>query len=143
LTVTQQESVVPLTLSGGNYTNSESVSFGGDCVALNTDPKPEPPACVNVSLTLATDSFPSETSVSLTDASTGEIFWADTAIDEAYTTYEWSKCIDPEGCHILVIGDSYGDGLSGDGFNLTYAGELVASGGFSGASFEYDLGNAC
>ena len=150
LTVSQQERVVSqsvdgdvINLSGGNFTDSESVSFGGDCVAPSTDPKPDPPSCVDVTLSLIADSFPSETSVNLTDMATGEVFWADTVIDEAGATYEWSQCIDPEGCHLLIIGDSYGDGLSGDGFDLTYDGEVVASGGFSGTSFEYNLGNGC
>ena len=75
--------------------------------------------------------------------STGKVFWADTVIDEVGATYEWSQCIDLEGCHLLIIGNLVGDGLSGNGFNLTYDGELVASGGFSGTSFEYNLRNGC
>ena len=142
LTVAQQESDGDLFQSGGNFTDSESASFGGDCHDPNTDPKREPPACVDATLTLKTDSYPLETSVNLTDVSTGEIFWADTVF-ESNTLYEWSKCIDPEGCHRLVVGDSYGDGLFGDGLNLTYDGELLYSGGFSGKSFERDLGDGC
>lgn len=95
-------------LEGGEFAYLESLSFGGDCVALKTDPKPEPSACVDVNLTLTTDDYPDEISVNLSDLTYGDVFWADTVIDQVGTLYEWNQCIDPQGCHRLNILDSYG-----------------------------------
>jgi len=128
---------------GGNFTNMKSHSFGSDCVDIKSNPKPEPSACIDTKLTLTTDDFPVETSVSLTDTIYGSVYWTDTDIDEVGATYEWTKCIDPEGCHLLTIGDSYGDGLEGEGFTLIYGGEEVVSDRSFGFSFEHYLGNGC
>ena len=98
-------------LSGGNFSFSESVSFGGDSVALSTSPKPDLPPFVDLTLVLLTDDFPTETSVLLEDLSSGEIFWEDEQFTLQATEYTLTQEIDPTSCYSFLITDAAGDGL--------------------------------
>lgn len=130
-------------LSGGAFNASESVSFGGACRDLSYA-KQESPPCVDVNLTLTTDSFPNETNVTLVDLSNGTVYWDEFIFNTPQTTYELIQCVDPEGCYEVTINDLFGDGLFPDGiFILTFDGELVASEVNFGYSVVYYVGYGC
>ena len=134
-------------LSGGNFTFSQNVSFGGDCVALSTSPKPDLPPFVDLTLVLLTDDFPTETDVLLEDLSSGEIFWEDEQFFNPATEYTLTQEIDPTSCYRFLITDAALDGICcifGRGsFDLLYDGELVFSGGDFGSDASYLVGDAC
>ena len=128
-------------LSGGNFTFSQNVSFGGDCVALSTSPKPDLPPFVDLTLVLLTDNYPSETSVWLDDLSSGEIFWEDEQFTLQATEYTLTQEIDPTSCYSFLITEAAGDGLCcffGRGsFDLLNDGVIVFSGNDFGSSASY------
>jgi len=136
-----------LILSGGNFTFSESATFGGDCVALSTSPKPDLPPFVDLTMVLFTDNYPTETAVMLEDLGTGEIFWADEQFSFAATEYTLTQEIDPTGCYSFVITDAAGDGLCcsfGIGsVELFLDGVSVFTGDAFGSSASYLVGEAC
>ena len=136
-----------LILAGGNFTFSESVTFGGDCVALSTSPKPDLPPFVDLTMVLLTDNYPFETAVMLEDLGTGEIFWADEQFTQPLTEYTLTQEIDPTGCYSFVITDAYGDGMCctfGIGsVELFLDGVSVFTGDAFGSSLSYLVGEAC
>jgi hypothetical protein len=94
-------------------------------------------------MTLQTDRFGYETSYSFT-ATDGTSLWsAGTFRLRGNREYTESTCIDPTGCYRFVIGDSYGDGITGDGLTLAYAGQLVFQGGNFGPGGYLELGDGC
>jgi hypothetical protein len=120
-------------LSGGNFKAKKSAAFGGKCVDLPQDPRPALPPCVNVSVTLVTDAFPTETSVRLTDHTTSEKYWDSMEFQDADTVYTLTaECLDRNGCYRFSITDIGGDGICcdyGEGsFELSVDGEVVHSG---------------
>ena len=136
-----------LILDGGNVTFSSSASFGGDCVPLSTDPKPDVPPLAVVTLVLLTDRFPGETFVSLEELSTGETFWTLETFPESNAEYTLTQEIDPTGCYSFVITDVSADGICcsfGNGtFELFYDSESVFSGSDFGASASFLVGEEC
>jgi len=133
-------------LSGGNFTYSESVSFGGECVALAMLPKPFLPPFVDLTLVLFTDDYPFETIITLEDLSTGEVFWEDEQFTQPATEYTLTQEIDSASCYSFLITDVAGDGiccLFGNGsFDLLYDGVSVFSGGAFGTSATFVFGEA-
>jgi len=136
-----------LILEGGNFTLTDSATFGGDCVPLSTDPKPELPPFVEITLVLLTDAYPGETQVTLEDLNTGEVYWEDEIFLDSDTEYTLNQEIDPTGCYSFVITDAVGDAICcdyGEGsFDLLYDGESVFSGGDFGSSTSYLVGDSC
>jgi hypothetical protein len=129
-------------LSGGAFNASESVSFGGECRS-GSYPKVEAPPCVDIVLTLTTDDFPYETNVTLVDLRTGDVYWDDFVFDMERKKYELTQCVDPSGCYEVSINDSFGDGISGAGFTLTYDDDVVGTGSGFGFSASFDVGDGC
>jgi hypothetical protein len=133
-----------IVLSAGNFTDSASTTFGGNCTALSHNPKPP---CVEAKLSILTDSYPTDIAVSLVDLSTGNLFWTDVVFANPNAAYTLLECLDPTGCYNFTITDIYGDGLccfDGYGyFNLTFGGKEVFSGGDFGFSATHQLGNGC
>ena len=97
-----------------NFTYLESFSFGDEVVPIATDPKPDLPPPV-LTLTLQMDSYPWEISVSLTDVNSGAVFWSDLEF-QAQQLHIESLELNPTGCYLFEIFDSYGDGLCCGGF---------------------------
>jgi hypothetical protein len=120
---------------GGDFGSEASVSFG-QCA----------PPSVDVGLSLRTDNYPEETVVTLTNQSTGERLWNSTFPD-ANTNYNLDATVDPRGCYVFEITDSYADGLccqyGSGGFDLSYNGAVVRSGDSFGSSVQYALGEGC
>jgi hypothetical protein len=92
-------------------------------------------------MVLRTDGFGSETSYSLT-ATDGSSIWSASSL-ENNREYTESVCVDPSGCYQFTIGDTYGDGITGDGLTLTYGGEIDYQGGNFGPGGYRDLGDGC
>lgn len=98
------------------------VSFDLSAVTIGGDP---------LTLTVTTDNYPSETTWSVT-SETGATVMSGGPYGSAGETYTESFCL-PDGCYILTVNDSYGDGICcayGDGsFELTLGSQTLASGG--------------
>jgi serine protease len=120
---------------GGDFGSEASVSFG-QCA----------PPSVDVGLALRTDGYPEETTVTLTNQSTGERVW-NSSFAEANRNYNLDVNVDPRGCYLFEVTDSYADGLccqyGSGGFDLSYNGAVVRSGGSFGSSVRYALGEGC
>jgi hypothetical protein len=120
---------------GGDFEFENSVSFG-QCT----------PPSVDVGLFLRTDAYPEESRVALTDQSTGERLWS-FSFPEANTNYGATVSVDPRGCYVFEVTDTYADGLCcqyGSGkFDLSYDGPVVKSGAEFGSSVSYALGEGC
>lgn len=140
LTSTCQEQAVP---SDDDYTAfDENSDDDDDDEIVETEIE-----CIEAVLSIFTDEYPTELTVLLEDRLAREVYWTDTNIDEAYTLYEFRKCIDPTGCHRVEILDSYGDGLCclhGTGaFDLMYGDIPIGGGSSFGESAVYELGTGC
>lgn len=83
-----------------------------------------------ITITLTTDNYGSETSWTLTD-SDGTTIASGSNLSSA-TTYTVNECL-ADGCYTFTINDSYGDGICcnyGSGsYSITYNGSTLASGG--------------
>ncbi|HIO15956.1 MAG TPA: hypothetical protein EYN19_03820 [Flavobacteriales bacterium] len=88
-------------LSNNVSNNSFTVSGGSD-----------------VTLTLLTDSYPGETTWSVTDAN-GLVIWSGGPYFSSETVYTEAACIS-YGCYTLSVFDSYGDGMSYGGVTGDY-----------------------
>ena len=82
--------------------------------------------CVEVVITLRTDRYASDTSHWLQEGNT-YIFYDNTF--SSFGTYVKTACIDPTVCSQYNIRDSFGDGISGEGVEIKYDGEVVYQGG--------------
>jgi hypothetical protein len=120
---------------GGEFGSEDSFSFG-QCA----------PPSVDIGLSLRTDNYPGETVVTLTDKSTGQRFWY-YGFSEANKSYNLNTTMDPSSCYVFEVTDSYGDGVccqyGQGGFDLSYDGLVVRSGGAFGSSDIYELGEGC
>jgi len=109
--------------NSGNSSNSGSSSntSGSNSSGNNSDS-----ACVEVVINLKTDSFASDTSHWLQEG-TQFIFYDNTF--SSFRTYQETACIDPSVCSQYNIRDAFGDGISGEGVEIKYGGEVVYQGG--------------
>jgi len=116
---------------------------GNECTAV--------PPCEDLSVTVTTDLFPSETSYQLVNTTTGAILLdvpAYTYSGQANTTIvESAGCQSVDDCYELTINDSYGDGICcfwGNGSYSVALGSTVVNsptGGAFGSSETVEIGN--
>ena len=89
-----------------------------------------------VTWTIQTDNYPSETTWSVTNDG-GEVVWSGGPYGDANSTFSESFCL-PYGCYSLTVNDSYGDGIccgSGSGFfTVESGGAVLVSGGEFGST---------
>lgn len=64
-----------------------------------------------VVLNILTDEFPEETSWELTDQSTGNVITSGGGYGQEFTLYTEELCLDPDGCYVFTMFDTYGDGI--------------------------------
>merc|ERR1712176_524838 len=93
--------------------------------------------CVELVITLQTDKHGGDTSHLLVTG-TEEVFY-DNDFD-SYETYKETACIDPARCTKYYIRDSFGDGISGEGVEIKYGGQVLYSGGDFGWGGIKELG---
>jgi hypothetical protein len=107
------------------------------------DKKRKPPKnCVDLILSIYTDDYPEETSVKAVELnSMNWIWWEEFENPNEY--YSFEQCVDPSGCYEVFIMDTDGDGIEGDGFDLTYDNNLVAWGEPFTYYTVYDVGDGC
>ena len=98
-------------------------------------------SCTIVTVNLRTDDWPEETMLAIT-GTTGTIL--DLRNLNANSDYSFSECVRDDGCTVLDMTDSYGDGLLGDGLlTITYSSEVVYTDWEFGFGFYMNLGNGC
>lgn len=87
-------------------------SCNNTCLATNPSVT-APPPCSNVTITLTTDNFGSETSWQFVDVTAGGNVIASAAQGtlSSATTYTSTNCVDPTHCYEFRIFDSFGDGI--------------------------------
>jgi hypothetical protein len=117
---------------GGEFGFQDSVSFGR--------------CSVEVGLSLRTDGYPEGTRVSLTNQSTGERLWS-YSFSKANTKYRAFASVDPKGCYVFEVTDSFADDLrwkfGSGGFDLIYDERVLQSGTSFGSCVSYNLGEGC
>ena len=97
---------------------------------------------VQVTVSITTDTWPDETTWTLTD-STGSVVGSGGPYGASGTTYEASFCLG-DGCYTFEIVDSFGDGIyAPGGYTLTVDGNVIASGSDfgTGESFAFCTDN--
>jgi len=120
-----------------NDNNNNNNSSGGGGGGTGND---QDSGCVELVITLRTDRYASDTTHWL-QTETEYLFYENNF--DSFETYRETACIDPTGCTTYNIRDSFGDGISGEGIEIKYGGELVYSGGdFSVGGIKY-LGSSC
>jgi len=152
--------------SGGEFEDSTSETFGESCGPLPTKSPSTPPtntpsngptisptstptdSCVSIQVDVLTDKYPEETSWTLTNTCTGDEVWIKERNEytDKYTQYTETKCFEP-GKYTFEIRDSWGDGICCDyeegKYEVTYDGEVVASGGEFDDSESETFGGSC
>ena len=154
----QSPSVEGLMCGGGNRRNGDCADdaccsewgwcgYSEDYCGVAPSP---PPAVSPVPLTLilATDFFPEETSVSLVNLNTTETFWTSEVFTAEKTEYTLTQEIDPTRCYRFSIYDSIGDGFCALGpilcdgsFQLLLDSDLIFSGDAFGESASVTVGS--
>ncbi len=98
-------------------------------------------SCTIVTVDLRTDDWPEETMLTM-EGETGTIL--DLRNLSANSDYSFSECVRDDGCTVLDMTDTYGDGLLGDGLlTITYSSEVVFTDSEFGFGFYVHLGNGC
>jgi len=126
------------------FTDSETISFGDEEVAISNDPKPDLPPFQDLTFELMTDLFPWELSMKLTDTSSGQEYWDDLQFFKEQALYSETIEIDPSVCYLFELFDSFGDGIccAGEGFfKLTLEGEEILYADDFGSYISVDVGN--
>ncbi len=124
--------------TGGEFCVEEAVPGCTDEVACNYDASAnfDDGSCnfAGISLTLHLDAYPEETSWTLTDDETGAVVLDGDGYGTAFEVVEIPACL-AYGCYTFELADSYGDGMSGDGWSVMDAeGSVLAEGTFSNGS---------
>lgn len=111
---------------------------------LDKDGVPSPPSagneCVETELSIETDQRGSDTAYRLLNDQDGSIIWIGYNLANN-RRYDETACLDPTGCYRFDVVDRSGDGIQGEGINLTYDGTLEFSGGNFGQGGYVFLGN--
>lgn len=90
-----------------------------------------------------TDDCPWETYLQVVELNSGIAFWYDQYFEVPNMKYDFQQCIDPSGCYEVTVYDYFGDGIEGEGLDLTYGNKKIASGGNFTRLAVYDVGNGC
>lgn len=101
-------------LNSGNFTRMESFGLCGSELKVDVH----------------TDDFGFETAYRLIDARKRMVLWQAAGV-ESNAEYSDSECIDPDGCYLFEIRDSFGDGITGEGNGITlqYRNRVMYRGG--------------
>mmetsp|Transcript_17183 Transcript_17183/g.39696 ORF Transcript_17183/g.39696 Transcript_17183/m.39696 type:complete len:592 (+) Transcript_17183:253-2028(+) len=110
--------------SGQNDNNTGSNSGGSSEPSDSNDSSTSD--CVEVVVTLRTDRYASDISHWLQEGNSF-IFYDNTF--SSFGTYTETACIDPNVCSQYNVRDAFGDGISGEGVEIKYDGEVVYQGG--------------
>lgn len=130
----------------GNHGLDHLGPCSNPCLNTGTPVSPPPP-CVDATVTILTDNFPTETSWTLTDLTSGMVIDGVTSgtYTSSGTTFVTTNCVDPTHCYEFRIADTFGDGICcsfGLGsYEVTFDGAVVASGGAFGSSESTQFGN--
>jgi hypothetical protein len=107
-----------------------------------------PPACVDLTVTVSTDDFASETSWEIVERGTNIVVGSrQFTFSDDFTTFSNTFCVDPRNCYDVNIEDSFGDGICcnyGQGtWSVTFDGVTTASpsGGAFGSSETISVGS--
>merc|ERR1712226_740850 len=107
-------------------------------------PAPTPCSANDFKLTLTTDNYPGETTWTLVNQCTNELYAQGGPFNNAGTQYVEEFCI-PDGEYTLTITDSYGDGICcsyGEGsYILEYNANIEREGGNFGESDSHTFGS--
>jgi hypothetical protein len=91
---------------------------------------------------LRTDAWPGENFIELYNGR-GNTIW-DYSFSAKNTNFRYSKCIPNDGCTILDVTDTMGDGLLGNGrLTVTYGSKVMYDDWDLGYGFYLNLGNRC
>ncbi len=107
--------------SGDSGSGSGNNNAGNNNAGNNNDS-----SCVEIVITLRTDRYASDTYHWLQEGNK-YIFYENNFA--SFQTYQETACIDPLVCSEYNIRDSFGDGISGEGVEIKYGGEVVYQGG--------------
>lgn len=107
--------------SNNNSSSSNNSGSGNSSGTGNSNS-----GCVELVVTLKTDRYGTDTSHWLQEGS--EYIFYDNNF-ASFRTYQESACINPNVCSTYNIRDKFGDGISGEGVEIKYGGEVVYSGG--------------
>eukprot|EP00934_Nitzschia_sp_Nitz4_P002690 Nitzschia sp. Nitz4//scaffold282_size24342//8944//11622//NITZ4_008354-RA/size24342-augustus-gene-0.14-mRNA-1//1//CDS//3329545626//2680//frame0 len=112
--------------------------------APQANPTPAPQsggACTTIELSMQTDRWPGEISVSL--GNSAQTFWDEDQFS-ASTAYTFDACLPDSGCYTLEVGDTYGDGIVDNGYmRITWDGTQVYNNADYGTGFSLDFGGGC
>jgi len=106
--------------NGSSNNSNNSGSNGNNNVGSNDS------GCVELVITLRTDRYGSDTYHWLQEGNR-YIFYDNNFA--SFQTYQETACINPLVCSEYNIRDSFGDGISGEGVEIKYDGEVVYQGG--------------
>lgn len=109
-----------------NTGNTDDGSDSNSNSSSNSNNENTTSGCVELVITLRTDRFGSDTSHWLQEGN-DFIFYENSF--SSFQTYQETACIDPTVCSQYNIRDSFGDGISGEGVEIKYGGEVVYQGG--------------
>lgn len=110
--------------SNGDNTNNNSGNSGNNSGSNNAGGNGS--SCVELVITLRTDRYASDTSHWLQEGNR-YLFYQNTFA--SFQTYQETACINPNVCSQYNIRDSFGDGITGEGVEVKYDGEVVYQGG--------------
>merc|ERR1712174_44359 len=124
--------------SSSNSNNNSNNSSNSDN-SNNSNNSSSTSDCVELVITLRTDRYAADTSHWLQEGNK-YIFYDNTF--RSFRTYVETACIDPSVCSQYNVRDTFGDGISGEGVEIKYDGEVVYQGGDFGVGGVKFLG-AC
>ena len=98
-------------------------------------------SCTLLTVEFHTDDWPGENSIIL--ANSRRTLWNHASF-QPNTYYRFARCIPNNGCTILDITDTYGDGLDGNAYmKVTFGSRVMYSGPDIGYGFYMNIGNKC
>jgi len=112
--------------SSSSNTNNNSNNSSNNSSSDNSNNSSSTSDCVELVITLRTDRYAADTSHWLQEGNK-YIFYDNTF--SSFRTYVETACIDPSVCSQYNVRDSFGDGISGEGVEIKYDGEVVYQGG--------------
>lgn len=122
-------------------------SCSNTCRSTNPSVAP-PPACVDLTVTVSTDDFASETSWEIVERGSNLVVGTrQFSFGDDFTTFSNTFCVDPRNCYDITIFDSFGDGICcnfGQGnWSVTFDGVTTnsPSGGAFGSSETISVGS--
>ena len=98
-------------------------------------------SCTKLSVELRTDNWPGENIIILSN--TRQTLWNQNGF-QANKYYRFTRCVPNNGCTMLDVTDTYGDGLDGNAYmKITVGSRVVYNGQDLGYGFLMNIGNSC